>query len=711
MRYVVHPTNIYVGAEWVGTPKQNGIMLLLQCPGRTEGVVGRPIVGQSGRLMREWMNKAGIENYYISNMCKYVPPAERNDPTEEELAACLSELEQEVEKWKPSVIIGCGKYATDWLGFKGSQTQRNGRVMWSEEKQAQCYAMFHPSYIMRKRGSRRAYAELVGGVLAMLSLAAGGRESAPKEEFKFIPKTPYTYRCLSESIDTETDSLDPRVATLNYSGHYNGGNTFVIDWRDYTGEKIRTHVGVAVMHHALYDMVVLGDRYTFDSPPHDTMIKLWEKDEDDLSLKGAAARIGLHGVSSKELGFGAENAAQDAVLTWRLHKALTLEPYQSHLYESIDRPLIPILARCTLAGMDTDAEGAQVLSEGIEAKLDVLRERIRQVSGVENPNSDEQVRQAFKEMHIQLLPKRTTKTKKQSVDKSVLEACEHPLAKLLLYWNDITLQRSRYLKPLLPGHIQFTYKIHGTETGRISSDGQNFPAPMRRLIRARPGKKFVIADYSGAELRVAAVMSGDENLLQMFKDGRSPHKELAVRLYGRDYTERQYVATKAANFEKLYGGGVKKLAEVTGMPLSVAMEIFAAHEQAYPVLNEWLDRQVQLAYSLGYSETMHGRRRKLPDLWSDHAVKRSHAERQAKNSPIQGTVGDMTKEAMDIYEETREDIIHQCHDEIITEVDEVDLEHSKDVLSYAMMKAAREVVKGIPMEIDLFVSDRWEKTK
>ncbi|HHJ14250.1 MAG TPA: DNA polymerase I, partial [Gammaproteobacteria bacterium] len=272
--------------------------------------------------------------------------------------------------------------------------------------------------------------------------------------------------------------------------------------------------------------------------------------------------------------------------------------------------------------------------------------------------------------------------------------------------------------------IHTTYQQAVTSTGRLSSTNpnlQNIPVrtPEGRRIReafvAPPGCKIMALDYSQIELRIMAHLSGDKNLLHAFEIGEDVHRHTAAEVFGvsiDEVTPDQRRAAKAINFGLIYGMSAFGLAKQLGIPRNEAQAYVDLYFERYPGVRKYMEETRKRAHEQGYVETVFGRRLYLPELKSRNPQQRQYAERTAINAPMQGTAADIIKRAMvavDDYIRCRDGRVHmvmQVHDELVFEIAEDEIEHSRDRIAELMTGAADLKVRLV---VDIGVGDNWNE--
>ena len=391
------------------------------------------------------------------------------------------------------------------------------------------------------------------------------------------------------------------------------------------------------------------------------------------------------------------------------------------LFSEYELPLVPVLARMEHAGIGVDRAYLEGMGADLREKIGVLESRIHEVAGEPfNVNSTDQLRAIlFEQMKLPVLKK--TSTGKPSTDASVLKKLDHPLVDALLEYRELEKLRSTYVDGYLPlvdpdGRIRTRFNQMAATTGRLSSDSpnlQNIPVrsesgmTIRRAFIAGEGNEFLVADYSQIELRVLAHMSGDPFLIDAFQQGLDIHTATAARVWDvspEDVSSEQRRRAKMINFGLLYGMEAFGLADRLGISRDEASEQIDAYFSQFHQVKEYMSSVVTLARNQGYTTTLFGRRRYLPELKSDNFRIRQMGERMALNAPVQGTAADIIKKAMIDLDQTIRDeklattLLLQIHDELILEVPE-----DEKLVAEKLVVETMEGVAGldVPLKVDV----------
>lgn len=410
---------------------------------------------------------------------------------------------------------------------------------------------------------------------------------------------------------------------------------------------------------------------------------------------------------------GAEGAGEDAPAPAARTAALTLalvaplrdrmaRENAANVFDGIEMPLVPVLAKMERAGMLVDPDRLHSLSEGLATQIADVERSIRDLAGDETFNIGSPMQLSHVLFDVMGLPTKGLKKTKRgyySTNAKVLSdlARDHEIVRLILDWREKSKIKSTYLDTLGPlrrgdGRVHTTYNQTITATGRLSSSDpnlQNIPTrselgrTVKTAFSAGEGSVFLAVDYSQIELRLLAHLSGDEHLVRAFNEGEDFHAETAARVFGvpvSEVTPDLRSRAKAVNFGIVYGQQAYGLSQSLHISMAEARDMIDRYYEAYPGVRTFLDNVVARAKQTGYAETMYGRRRHIPELKAKNPQLRGFGERTAMNHPMQGTAADIIKIAMARVSRRLEEegfaahMILQVHDELDFEcpVDEVE---------------------------------------
>ena len=413
----------------------------------------------------------------------------------------------------------------------------------------------------------------------------------------------------------------------------------------------------------------------------------------------------------------------------------------SFVVESIELPLLPITKRMTELGIKIDVKRLEELSVKYHKELSNLEKQIWKIVGEEfNISSPKQLGEMlFVKMGLKAKNQKKTASGGFSTKESELEKLkdEHPIAGLILEYRELAKLLGTYIDTI-PKMVDENNRLHseflqaGSATGRMASQNpgiQNIPnktdlgREIRKSFIAEKGWKLVTFDYSQIELRIAAFLSGDKKLIEIFKEGLDVHTAVACEVFGvdpKDVTKEMRSKAKTINFGVMYGMGVTALQKNIGTNREEAQQFLDGYFNKFSGLAEYLERVKRETAQKGYTETFFGRRRYFPDIHSKLPFMKASAERMAINAPIQGTEADIIKLAMieidkfldkkDLKNDVR--LLLQVHDELVFEIKEK-LVPSVSPEIKRMMEGVIDTKKtaGIVMITECSAGDNWVETK
>ncbi len=431
-------------------------------------------------------------------------------------------------------------------------------------------------------------------------------------------------------------------------------------------------------------------------------------------------------------------ACQDADLAFQLSTLLWSKVKKEKLdslYREFELPLIEVLADMEMWGVKIDTKALKKLSEELQSDLDHLRKKIHTLGGEEfNINSPQQLGYILFDKLQLPATRKTKKTKGYSTNMSILQELSriHPIAEHTLEYRQLSKLKSGYADslPLLlnpeTGRIHTSYNQTVTATGRLSSSDpnlQNIPVRgelgqrFRQAFIPEKGHLFLSADYSQIELRVLAHLSDDPALIETFLHDRDVHTETSARVFGEASAlskEEKRRRAKIINFSMIYGASAFSLAKELETSNSEAQSFIDLYYAQYPKVHEFLEKKVQEAQKKGYSETLFGRKRQVPELKQKERFAQQAGRRIALNTPIQGTAADLMKKAMiSVWHEIKRrnlksKMILQVHDELVFEVPDKE----KDILEPLVREKMEKVFTlKVPLKVHLEWGVNWAEAK
>lgn len=430
-------------------------------------------------------------------------------------------------------------------------------------------------------------------------------------------------------------------------------------------------------------------------------------------------------------------AAEDADVTYQFKPVFVSELKKLNLekvFSEVENPLMPVLTNMEFEGVKVDTNFLHEYSRVLEIEAKVHEERVYEAAGVRfNLSSPKQLGEVLFEK-LCLDPKaKKTKTGQYATGEDVLAklSVQHSIADDILAYREYTKLKSTYVDalPLLinkkTGRVHTTFGQAVAVTGRLASNNpnlQNIPIrtdrgrEIRKAFVPRDGNHVLIsADYSQIELRIVAAISGDPNMCDAFRSNKDIHNATAAKVYGVDedaVTKEMRYKAKSVNFGIIYGQGAFGLAENLGISRSEAKTIIDNYKKEFYGIPKYMDDMINFCREHGYVQTVMGRKRWLRDINSANFTVRGYAERNAINSPIQGTAADMIKLAMvkihHAFKEHRfkSKMILQVHDELVFDVERSEVEVVQPVI-LDCMQTAMELPNGVPVVAEIGVGENW----
>ncbi len=438
-----------------------------------------------------------------------------------------------------------------------------------------------------------------------------------------------------------------------------------------------------------------------------------------------------------EIGEAKEYAVEDADITLQLKNTflpqLKIKNVEKVFYE-VENPLVKVLTDMEFEGIKVDMDFLKNYSVELDAAAKIAEDKVYQMAGVRfNLASPKQLGEVLFEK-MQLDPKaKKTKTGQYATGEDVLVklAINNPVCDEILTFRELTKLRNTYVDALpelinkRTGRVHTNYAQAVAVTGRLSSTNPNLQNIPIRTEKGREIRKafiprdadhvLVSADYSQIELRVVAAISGDVNMCDAFRTGKDIHTATAAKVFSveeKDVTKEMRYKAKSVNFGIIYGQGAFGLAENLGIPRAEAKEIIDNYKKEFPGIQKYMDDTINFAKENGFVETLMGRKRWLKDINSANFTVRGFAERNAINSPIQGTAADMVKLAMIKInaalkkQNLKSKMLLQVHDELVFDVLKTELETIKPLILDSMRNALL-LPNDIPAEAELGSGQNW----
>jgi len=560
------------------------------------------------------------------------------------------------------------------------------------------------------------------------------------------------------ALDTEGTDVDPYQADLLLVQLATPDRVYVLDAQALNLRRLKSlledEVVLKIAQNAGFDYRMLKAKLGIETGPFfDTMLA------ERVLTAGYSRENSLEAIARKYLGVQLDKevrgtfvnrrkafskrqldyaAADVAILfpIWEVQKRALKDEGLAKI-AALEFKVVPVVAEMELKGVKIDAGKWREIIREYEKKRDEVAEKIQselrphfghtqtdlfgKQAAVVNLNSPVQILEAFRKVGLDL----------PSTGEEILRRHNHPLAKLLLeyrsYEKILTAFGENLISKINPktGRIHPDYMQIGADTGRFSCSNPNLQQiPSDSLFRhcfvAEKGYKLVTADYSQIELRIMAEFSKDPVFVKAFKEGVDLHSLTASQMFGipiDQVTKEKRFQAKSINFGLMYGRGARSLAAQLGLSEEAAQRLLRKYLTTYRRVKDWLDEAGRKAAKRGYSLTAMGRRRGYRDLNPEepgYDRQRAYVERQGKNMPIQGTSADIMKLAMVyVYDQIKAQglnaaPVHTVHDELVIEVEESQAEQMAKILKEEMERAGREVLKEVPVKVDVGVSKFWE---
>lgn len=607
-----------------------------------------------------------------------------------------------------------------------------------------------------------------------VQLSSGYKNLENTEHFYQIVDSDFAIKLLvqnllkqtSVSFDTETTSIDALLAELvgisfswetgkgfyvplpaNYDEAQQIIDKFLPFFEDETIEKIGQNLKYDLKVLSRYQVSVKGKLF-------DTMIAHYLINPDmrhnmdilsetylQYSPKPIEEIIGKKGknqITMREapLEIVKEYAVEDADVTLQLkqHFSPILEKTETkNLFDDIEIPLVQVLADMEMEGINLDVNFLKSLENDLANDIKNLESEIYAQADVQfNLASPKQLGEVlFDKLKIGGQKQKKTKTGQYATGEEVLSflALENKIVQQILDWRQLVKLQNTYVTALPQQICERTNRVHTdymqavAATGRLSSNNPNLQnIPIRtergRLIRKAfvprdENYSILSADYSQIELRIIAALSGEQNMIESFKNNVDIHKATASKVFDvplDEVTREQRSNAKTVNFGIIYGVSAFGLSNQTSLTRAESAELIDAYYKTYPQLRAYMDDQVAMAREYGYVQTVLGRRRYLKDINSQNAMVRGGAERNAVNAPIQGSAADIIKLAMiNIHrilttQNWKSKMLLQVHDELVFDVHHSELEKIQPMIKYEMENAFK---MDVPLEVEMGVGENW----
>ena len=569
------------------------------------------------------------------------------------------------------------------------------------------------------QAKRFAFDTETSGLNAMEASLVGMSFSAEAHTGSYVPVNPSTWPAIRDIFKPLLE--DPKLTIVGQNLKYDG--------------KIMARHGVDLTQANLEDTMVAHYLLEPDQPHGMDALAQAFLDYQCIPITDLLGKKGKNQKSMADIPPSevVNYACEDADITLQLADVLIPkleEEGLTALFRDVEMPLLSVLMAMELEGVALDTAHLAQFSDTLAQELDALQQSIQGHAGVPfNVDSPKQLGDVLFE-HLEIPAKvKKTKTGQYPTSEAVLSKLKdkHPIVGEVLEYRKLKKLRSTYVEPLPSllhsetGRVHTTYMQVVAATGRLSSKDPNLQNIPIRTAQGREIRKafvprsanhvLVAADYSQVELRIAAAMSEEQGLIEAFQKGEDIHAATAAKVFGvalDDVSREQRSQAKAVNFGILYGQGAFGLAENLGISRKEAKAIIEAYHSQFSGLEAFTQTCVAQAREAGYATTLLGRRRPLPDIHSNNAVVRAFAERNAVNTPIQGSAADIIKVAM--IEVAREmkgmesKLIMQVHDELVVDAVESELDDVKALLVRCMERAVK---LSVPLDVEVSHGQTW----
>ena len=465
----------------------------------------------------------------------------------------------------------------------------------------------------------------------------------------------------------------------------------------------------------------------------ETYLKYAPKSIEDLIGKKGKNQKSMREVPLEDIK---EYAVEDADVTLQLKgyfEPILMSTETKKLFDEIEIPLVSVLAAMETEGIRLDVDFLKSLSNELDTDIKTLEAKIYEIAGEKfNLASPKQLGGIlFDKLQIGGAKQKKTKTGQYATGEEILSylAKDNEIVAAILDWRSLVKLQNTYVEALPSQVDAVTKRVHTdymqtvAATGRLSSNNPNLQNIPIRTERGRQIRKAFIArdenytllsaDYSQIELRIIAALSGEENMIKAFQNHEDIHKSTASKVFNvplEEVTREQRSHAKTVNFGIIYGVSAFGLSNQTSLSRSESAALIEAYYKTYPRLKSYIQEQIEFARENGYVQTILGRRRYLKDIYSQNAIVRGGAERNAVNAPIQGSAADVIKIAMiNIYKKLQSEnwkskMLLQVHDELVFDVHNSELEKIQPMIKYEMEHA---FTMAVPLEVELGMGKDW----
>jgi DNA polymerase-1 len=760
-------------------PKKPKLMIVGEAPGAREDESHQAFVGPAGKLLTTLLEEVGIsrEDCYITNAVKCRPP-DNATPSPSETRTCREAFfERELQQVNPEYVLGLGNTALLALVGKKGITKERGKLFPIGSLNILC--TFHPAAALRSASYLPHIRADFAKIARLLKGDSHTDPVAPRTKTKLIRDSAQLGLLIKRlersdeiAFDLETTGLHEwadgaAIVTLGVSWapgeaavvplYHNSVNSRT--WKPYALEELKSVLEDPtkkyIAHNAKFDCKWLAKFGIYVPITFDTMIAAHLLDENRAKgLKPLSeqllqadgyelSKVEMKDVASVPIKKLALYNGKDCDYTLRLYHLfrdqLKEEPRTARLFKKLLMPASRVFEHIEMGGVYVDPERLATRTEKAAKIIVQLESYMRKYSKSKTINFNSPAQVAvwlFNDLKLPIIEE--TGTGAPSTKESVLLqlAKKHEAVRALLKYRKWSKYLSTYLLPWarVDSHsrIHPSYRLTGTVTGRLSSSNPNLQQVprdtfIRGIIGAQPGWSFVEADYSQVELRVAAMLAHEHNMLRSFAMNEDIHMKTACATTGKspdEVTKEERKKAKAINFGFLYGMGASKFVMYARDNYGVVVSLAEAEQvrdrffSSYPNLRPWHTRQRRLAQRYQRIQSPIGRIRHLPDMLSSDQKIRAEAERQAINSPVQGFASDlMLVSAMRLDSTLQRKvarIVGSVHDSLLFEVYQDHLDSTIEVIRETMEDTAyiRKIFGTnitVPIEVEIKVGQHWSE--
>jgi uracil-DNA glycosylase family 4 len=751
-----------------GPGRNPKLIVIGEAPGMTEVQQGAPFVGPSGTLLDYALKKhnVALDEVHRTNVVMCRPPANR-DPSQEEVLACMTRLEMELDELGQAPVLIVGKTAAEAFGI--AYEDRSKIINWGPQRAVHT---FHPAFILRDPSAFKVFDKDLRNLLYGLP-AVNPKWSDP--EIYHVK----TVSGLKKWLDTVPD------------GTWVGFDIETDQVRWYTDFQGKPPDPILMLQLAWHDeyAIVMDDEMLYDTPEtipvlqeffnrvrtaahngkfdqiflkHHLGLKV-HLDFDTMLAHAILDENSKHGL--KELTyeyFGIPDYEERLIKQYLNNRndrysKIPFEPFAKYggidvimvlqfrkLFEEqlraqgrLDWPFNNIIMRAANMFVDVEIRGIQIdvdqiykVQKYLAQEMERIAEEAMATVGVTglNMQSTQQVANIVYDM-LGFPPPKSKKLPRRSTNHEAMlpHAGKHPFIDKLLEHRRIAKMKNSYADNIIEaldvnGAVHTSFQVNGTEIGRLSAknpalqtipraeaekDNKGFYGAMiKSSFVARPGKVLIVCDYSQAELRVAAVLANEPFLYDVYANDRDLHTEVAIAMYGSGWTKEQRVRTKMFNFSYLYGGNEYSFAMDAGLPITVARQFVADYNNVMPNLYQFRQEQYRLLCEQGYVQSPFGRRRHFEIITK---ANEDDARKSCVHAPIAGTASDLTLLAGCELEEEGYNVLLLVHDSVIFEVNEELATVAADHAQQVMESVASHHLPQVKWKADPEVSLRWSE--